>query len=94
MQENCYVGGVIFIHCDDNEQAYLKVLCDDIFMRENFISTIAVKSSTPSGTKTAHKEKTIIKQKDYLLVYKGKGEPKIKPQFTARNKWDSHFNFS
>lgn len=27
--------GVIFVHCDDNEQAYLKVLMDEIFGREN-----------------------------------------------------------
>jgi len=29
--------GVIFISCDDNEQAYLKVLCDETFDRENFV---------------------------------------------------------
>lgn len=33
--------GVIFIQCDDNEQAYLKVLCDEIFGRENFVAQIA-----------------------------------------------------
>ena len=33
--------GVIFVQCDDNEQAYLKVLMDDIFGRENFISCIS-----------------------------------------------------
>ena len=27
--------GVIFVQCDDNEQAYLKVLMDEIFGREN-----------------------------------------------------------
>ena len=32
--------GVIFISCDDNEQAYLKVLCDEIFGRENFIANL------------------------------------------------------
>ena len=32
--------GVIFISCDDNEQAYLKVLCDEIFGRENFIAQL------------------------------------------------------
>ena len=32
--------GVIFISCDDNEQSYLKVLCDEIFGRENFISCL------------------------------------------------------
>lgn len=30
-------NGVIFISCDDNEQAYLKVLCDEVFLRENFV---------------------------------------------------------
>ena len=34
--------GVIFVHCDDNEQAYLKVLMDEIFDRENFIEVITV----------------------------------------------------
>ncbi len=30
--------GVIFVQCDDNEQAYLKVLMDEIFGRDNFIA--------------------------------------------------------
>ena len=30
-------NGVIFIQCDDNEQAYLKVLMDEVFGRENFV---------------------------------------------------------
>ena len=30
--------GVIFVQCDDNEQAYLKVLMDEVFGRENFVS--------------------------------------------------------
>ncbi len=34
--------GVIFIHCDNNEQAYLKILLDEIFGREQFIETITV----------------------------------------------------
>jgi len=32
--------GVIFVQCDDNEQAYLKVLMDEIFGRENFVANI------------------------------------------------------
>lgn len=28
--------GAIFVQCDDNEQAYLKLLMDDVFGRENF----------------------------------------------------------
>ncbi|MFU0761767.1 site-specific DNA-methyltransferase [Staphylococcus pasteuri] len=34
--------GIIMIQCDDNEQAYLKVLADEIFGRENFINNLAV----------------------------------------------------
>jgi adenine-specific DNA-methyltransferase len=40
--------GVIFVHCDNNEQAYLKALMDDIFHRENFIETISVVNN-PGG---------------------------------------------
>jgi len=32
--------GAIFISIDDNEQAYLKILCDEIFGRENFIASM------------------------------------------------------
>lgn len=32
--------GAIFVQCDDNEQAYLKVLMDEIFGRDNFINSI------------------------------------------------------
>ena len=32
--------GVLLVQCDDNEQAYVKVLMDEIFERENFIATI------------------------------------------------------
>lgn len=35
--------GVVFVQCDDNEQAYLKVLMDEVFGRENFISNVVWK---------------------------------------------------
>ncbi len=35
--------GVIFVQCDDNEQAYLKVLMDEVFGRENFVANIVYK---------------------------------------------------
>lgn len=34
--------GIIFVHCDNNEQSYLKVLMDEVFKREQFIDTITV----------------------------------------------------
>jgi len=84
--------GLLFINIDDIEEAYLKVLCDEIFSRENFVNVIAVKSSTPSGTKTAHKERTIIKQKDLILVYKNGGTLNLTPQYVKRESWDTHYS--
>ena len=84
--------GLIFINVDDIEEAYLKVLCDDIFNVSNFLNIITVKSSTPSGTKTAHKDKTIIKQKDLILAYRKTSFAKLNPQFTVRDKWDKHYS--
>ena len=84
--------GLIFINVDDIEEAYLKVLCDDIFRPSNFLNVITVKSSTPSGTKTAHKDKTIIKQKDLILAYRKTSSAKLNPQFTVRENWDKHYS--
>ena len=82
---------VIVIECDKNEDAYLKVLCDEILGRDNFINSVTVQSSTPSGNKLAHRDKTILKTKDTLLIYK-KGNPKINPQYTASDNL-TNFNY-
>jgi len=37
--------GVIFISIDDNEQAQLKILCDEIFGKDNFVAQIVVVSN-------------------------------------------------
>lgn len=46
--------GVISIAIDDEEQAHLKVLCDEIFNRENYIGTIIVQSNPRGRTTNAH----------------------------------------
>ena len=84
--------GILFINIDAIEEAYLKIICDEIYGRENFINVITVKSSTPSGTKTAHKDKTIIKQKDLILVYKKGGSITLNPQYSKRENWDTHYS--
>lgn len=42
-------SGMLFISVDDNESAYLKVLCDEIFGNDNFMTTIAYERSGVSG---------------------------------------------
>ncbi len=57
--------GVIFISIDDNEQAPLKLLCDEIFGEENFISNIIwQRAFSPINLK-----KTISQNHDFILAY-------------------------
>ena len=56
--------GVIFISIDDNEQANLKLICDDVFGEENLISQIVIQSNKRGQT-----YKQLAKTHEYLLVY-------------------------
>jgi len=74
--------GFLCIQISDIEVAYLEVLCNSIFGRENLISTIAVKMSHLSGTKMAHKHKKVPKIKEHLLLYcKNKNNVLLRPQY-------------
>ncbi len=42
-------NGVIFIPIDDNEQAQLKLLCDEIFGESNYLNQISVNSKVSAG---------------------------------------------
>lgn len=57
--------GVIFVSIDDNEQAYLKVLMDEIFGEENFISNIIWQKS--QGIKMDNK--FLSNSKEYILFF-------------------------
>jgi adenine-specific DNA-methyltransferase len=56
--------GVIFISIDDNEQANLKLLSDDVFGEENFIAQIVIQSNKRGQT-----YKQLAKTHEYLLAY-------------------------
>ena len=86
--------GMIFVQIDDEEMHYLKVIMDEIFGRKNFLSSISVKMSTASGVKTSHRHKTIIKEKESILLYvKNKNLIKIFPQYIAKLEWDHEFQY-
>ncbi len=59
--------GNIFIHIDINEAHYLKVLCDDVFDRENFVEEIIWSYGSPSGGRAAGAKPVNIH--DYILHY-------------------------
>jgi adenine-specific DNA-methyltransferase len=64
------VDGSLWITIDDNEAHYLKVLCDEIFGRANFIvNGIWIKKSAPQND-----AKYISDTHDHILVYAAKKE--------------------
>lgn len=61
-------NGIIFISIDENEQAQLKLLCDEIFSPENHIETIIWKNKYGAGAKTVG----FISVHEYILCYSKK----------------------
>ncbi|HEC93017.1 MAG TPA: site-specific DNA-methyltransferase, partial [Candidatus Atribacteria bacterium] len=59
--------GVIFVQIDDREHAYLKVLMDEVFGKNNFINHIAVKVKSSAGFKTVNKG--VMEVSEYILIY-------------------------
>ena len=57
--------GAIFISIDDNEQAQLKILCDEVFGENNFIGNVIRATGTTTGQDTGGLGKAF----DYILVY-------------------------
>ena len=82
--------GLIFIQIDDNEQAYLTVLMDELFGRKNHLNTICVKMSEATGVKMTHANKRLPKLKEYILVYK-KTDILINQIKIPKEKWDSEY---
>lgn len=69
-------NGVMFISIDDNEYAYLKVLCDEVFGEGNCLGTFITKQSQRSNAKhinTVH---------EYILAY-AKNKKKC-PEFKVK----------
>ena len=76
--------GSIFIQCDDNEQAYLKVLCDELFGRDNFVATVIwEKKYSPQND-----AKWLSDSHDFILVYaknKNRWRPNLLPRTPEMN---------
>ena len=61
--------GTIWIQIDDEEQAYLKVLCDEVFGRNNFINMISVNMKNIAGASGGGEDKRLKKNCEYILAY-------------------------
>jgi DNA modification methylase len=58
--------GTIYIHCDWRVTAYYRLLCDEIFGKENFLNEIIWQSAVGD---TSDKNKKFIKSHDTILSY-------------------------
>lgn len=56
-------NGVVFISVDDNENANLKLLCDDIFGEENWVGTMVWKNATDNNPTQ------IAIEHEYVITY-------------------------
>lgn len=61
--------GSIWIQIDDEEQAYLKVICDEVFGRSNFVNMISVNMKNIAGVSGGGEDKRLKKNCEYILIY-------------------------
>lgn len=78
--------GTIWISIDDDEQAYLKVLCDEIFGRTNFVNNVIwEKRYSPTND-----SKWLSDSHDFIVVYaknKDVWRPNLLPRTEKQNKY-------
>ena len=61
--------GTIWIQIDDEEQAYLKIVCDEVFGRSNFVNMISVNMKNIAGASGGGEDKRLKKNCEYILIY-------------------------
>lgn len=84
--------GIICVQCDDNENAYLKILMDEVF-ENRFLNNVTVKMSEASGVKMNHAKGRFPKLKEFILIY---NMPNFKGFITVdkyeQKEWDTENN--
>ena len=61
--------GSIWIQISDEEQAYLKILCDEVFGRKNFVNMLSVNMKNAAGASGGGEDKRLKKNCEFVLVY-------------------------
>ena len=62
-------NGSLWITISDDEVHYLKVLCDEIFGRPNFINEISINIKNVAGASGGGEDKKLKKNIEYILIY-------------------------
>lgn len=86
-------NGVICIQIDDHEYSNLKKLCDEVFGEINYMTTIVVKMSEPTGVKMTHANSRLPKLKEYVLVYKKSPDVTVNVTKIPKDNWDNEYKY-
>lgn len=86
--------GIIFISIDNNEFNTIKMICDEIYGENSFVTVLHVQMSTVQGQKVrAAKSGNIVKNGEFILVYSKNGNKAIGIQpLLDPVKYDNHYN--
>jgi adenine-specific DNA-methyltransferase len=85
-------SGSLFVHLNDDELDYCKVVLDEVFGRANFVNRITIEARSPSAFSTVNPG--VFKASEYILWYardksefvENSGRVKRTPDY-AYNKW-------
>ena len=80
--------GVIFISIDDNEQAQLRLLCDEVFGQDNFVANVIWHKRYAASNDS----KDIPSMHDYVLVYQ-KSETFLRNLLPRTEKQDALYRY-
>ncbi|HFI0632550.1 TPA: site-specific DNA-methyltransferase [Streptococcus suis] len=78
-------SGVIFISIDDNEQANLKAICDEIFGEENFVANFVWEKGREGGNDSSLLRSHYENILSYCVNNKAKGIINLDPKDTSRH---------
>ncbi len=82
--------GIMFLHLDDCEMAYAKVMMDEVFGRQNYLNTISMTTNAPSGFKATSSK--IFSTVNYVIIFaKDRAKASLNKVFIQKD-YDTSYN--
>ncbi len=88
-------NGTLFVSIDNNQQAELKLLCDQVFGINSFVANIGVELTKTQGMKVRSAQNgSVVKNYEYVLMFSKSKNKKIVKNllYDKINYYDSHYN--
>jgi len=81
--------GVILIHINMDELAHLKVLCDEVFGRQNFLQIVTIKAASTASYRAINLCPVTVTE--YLLMYAKQKEYYVRPMQYVRAEYSEDY---